>query len=90
MRNSRLIVGIIMALAFVGLLLWRTLASQQAECRICVAYNSKHYCAAASAASNREAIRAAQTTACGPITNGMDEITACGNSVPTSEVCRTR
>jgi hypothetical protein len=82
-------VGVLIVLAFVGYLLWSTLASQAAECRVCVVYKGRRNCATASAASTKEATRNAQTTACGVLAAGMNEGIACGNTQPAVE-CKTR
>lgn len=75
---------------FVGFLLWTTLGAQQVECEICVEYNGQRNCATASNETEEAAVAAAQTTACGPITGGMNDVIACGNAVPVVRQCRTR
>jgi hypothetical protein len=90
MRNRRVLIGVAVAIAFVGYLLWSTLASQRSECKVCVAYKNGRNCATASAASNTEASRNAQTTACGVLVAGMNDAIACGNAAPESVECRGR
>ena len=75
-------------LLLVGLLLWSTLASQRVECSVTVEFQDQRNTATASAASEADAIREAQTTACGPITRGMNDVIACGNRPPISRQCR--
>jgi hypothetical protein len=82
--------AIIAVLAFAAYLLWSTLASQRDECRVCVEFNGRTNCATASAASAAEAERSAQTTACGPLTSGMNEGIACSRRKPLSATCRRR
>ena len=86
--------GTIITLAlFVGLgaiLLWSTLRTQTAECRLCVEFGGGRNCATASAASEEEAARSAQTTACGVLANGMSETIACQAQPPVERSCRTR
>ena len=89
MRNMRLVVAVVVV-AFIGYLLWSTLAAQAAECRVCVAYGSGRNCATASAASDKEAVRSAQTTACGTLAHGMNEAIACGNAPPLVREFKTR
>jgi hypothetical protein len=88
MRNKRVLVGVVIVLAFVGYLLWSTLALQRSECRVCVAYKGRRNCATASAASKSEAMRNGQTTACGVLASGMNDAIACGNEVPDASECR--
>ncbi len=90
MRKTRTLIGLLIVAAFFGYLLWSTLTSQAAECRMCVAYNGGRNCATASAATVKEARRNAQTTACGVLARGMNESIACGNTVPIGEECKTR
>lgn len=78
---------------FVGLgavLLWSTLRTQVAECELCVEFGGQRNCAVASAASEDEAARSAQTTACGTIANGMSETIACQAVPPVQRSCRAR
>ena len=75
---------------FVVLLLWSTMASQQAECEVCVEFKGRRNCATASAATEAEAARSAQTTACGTISSGMAESVLCGDVAPVSRRCQTR
>lgn len=76
---------------FVGLgavLLWSTLRTQSAECRVCVEFAGGRNCATASAASEEEAARSAQMTACGVLTGGMNESIACNNRPPVERSCQ--
>ena len=86
--GSRL--AIVVVLAFAAYLLWSTLASQRDECRVCVEFSGRTNCASASAASAAEAERSAQTTACGPVTSGMNEGIACSRRRPLTVACRRR
>ncbi|HXE57289.1 MAG TPA: hypothetical protein VNK43_04755 [Gemmatimonadales bacterium] len=90
MTSRTKIVTVALILAFVALLLYGTLASQRAECEVCVEFRGGRNCASASAASEAEAAAAAQTTACGPLARGMDASIACGRTPPVTRVCRAR
>lgn len=89
MKRGTIVILLLVA-AFAALLLFNTLSAQKVECDVCVDYNGKHNCATASHNSTDEAKGAAQTTACGPITSGMNESIACGRALPASVTCRTR
>ncbi|HEY0971507.1 MAG TPA: hypothetical protein VGE02_11125 [Gemmatimonadales bacterium] len=82
------IITLILFIGLGGVLLWSTLRSQTAECTVCVEFNGQRNCATASAASEDEATRSAQTTACGVLTNGMNETIACQNRPPVQRSCR--
>jgi hypothetical protein len=74
-----------------GVLLWfNTVSAQKAECTVCVEFNGKRNCAAASHENEAEAKRSAQTTACGVLAFGMDQSIACGRTPPISAQCKTR
>ncbi len=75
-------------LTFAAFLLWTTLSSQRVECTVTVTFNDTRNSATASAASESDATREAQTAACGPIANGMNESIACGRIPPISRQCR--
>jgi hypothetical protein len=83
------VLTLLVILAFGGFLLWSTLSSQRAECTVTVAFNDGRNSATASAASEAEATREAQTAACGPLAHGMNESIACGRIPPVSRQCRS-
>jgi hypothetical protein len=76
-------------LAFVAFLLWTTLSSQRAECSVTVEYQGRSETGRASGASEADALREAQTAACGPITGSMNDRIACSNTPPVTRHCRT-
>ena len=82
--------GLVLAalIAFVAFLLWTTLSAQKVECRMCVEFGNGRNCATATAATEEEAARSAQSTACGVLAHGMTASVACANTVPVSRQCR--
>ena len=81
--------GLLAVLALVGFLLWSTLASQHVECTVVVSFAGAESNGTASAASEADALREAQTTACGPVTQGMNDRIACSRVPPVTQHCRT-
>ncbi len=79
---------LLVVLAFGGFLLWSTLASQRVECTVTVAFGNNRGSGSASAASEEDAMREAQTAACGPLTRGMNDRIACSRIPPVSRQCR--
>jgi hypothetical protein len=73
---------------FVAFLLWSTLSSQRAECSVAVEFQGRQGSGTASGASEEDALREAQTAACGPITGSMNDRIACGKVPPASRHCR--
>ena len=88
--TGRRVLIILAVAAFVAFLAWTTLSAQKVECQVCVEFGGGRNCAMATAEDEREAIRSAQTTACGPLAHGMDASIACGNSPPVKRECHGR
>ena len=79
---------LLVVLTFAGFLLWSTMSSQRVECTVTVAFGNAQNTATASAASEADATREAQTAACGPLAQGMNESIACSRIPPVSRTCR--
>jgi hypothetical protein len=88
MRRSTMVTLLVLA-AFAVLLLYSTLASQRAECRVLVEYEGQRNGATASGATVEDAEREARTAACGPMARGMNASIACSNTPPVEKECRT-
>lgn len=86
-RKQRTVIAIAVIVAFVGLLVWSTFSAQTVGCEVCVEFNGGRNCAKATAATEAEAARSAQTTACGPLASGMDESIKCDNTPPVTRAC---
>lgn len=89
MTNRGRLLALLVLLAFAAILLWSTLSSQRAECTVTVAYGGARNSGTASAASEADAEREAQTAACGPLAQGMNDRIACGRAVPITKRCRS-
>ena len=81
--------GLLAVLALVGFLLWSTLASQHVECSVVVSFGGAEGNGTASAATESDALREAQTTACGPLAEGMNDRIACSRIPPVTKHCRS-
>jgi hypothetical protein len=82
-------VTVLLLLGFVAFLLWSTLSAQRAECSVAVQFQGRSGTGSASAGSEEDAVREAQTAACGPITGSMNERIACAKERPVSRRCRS-
>ncbi len=82
------IITIVLVVAFIVFLAWTTISAQRVECEICVEFGGQRNCASATAVTEDEAARSAQTTACGPLVRGMDDSIACSNRPPVARQCR--
>jgi hypothetical protein len=89
MTNRGKLFTLLALLGFAALLLWSTLSSQRVQCTVTVAFAGRQGEASASAASEVDAVREAQTAACGPLADGMDESIACSRVAPVRRQCRT-
>jgi hypothetical protein len=89
MTNRGKLFTLMLLLAFAAMLLWSTLSSQRVECTVAVAYAGTEGEGSASAASEVDAAREAQTAACGPLTKSMDERIACNRIPPARRQCRS-
>lgn len=88
MRRSTVVTLLALA-AFAAILLYNTLTSQRAECRVLVEYEGQQNGAVASGATAEDAEREARTAACGPMAKGMNASIACSNTPPLERECRT-
>jgi hypothetical protein len=88
MRHRGTLLTLLALLALGAFLLWSTLASQHVECTVTMAFGGTRGTGTASAASEGEAMREAQTAACGPLTQGMNDRIACSRTRPVSQRCR--
>ncbi len=84
------VITLLLGAGFVGLLLYSTLEAQQVECHACVIFNGTENCATASARDETEALRSVVNTACGTLSQGMDESIRCAGMPPQRPQCRTR
>ena len=75
--------------AFIAFLLYATLEVQRVECTVTVDFQGERRTATASGASEESATEQAQTAACGPLVQGMDESIACSRRPPATVQCRT-
>ena len=87
-RSTLLTLGAIGAV--LALFYFLTAARATEECTMCMEFQGRTNCATASGPTRDEAREGAQTTACGPLVQGMNETIACGNTPPKTLQCRTR
>jgi hypothetical protein len=88
MRRPGKLLALVAVLLFAAFLLWSTLASQHVECTVEVAFAGGQGRGTASAGSQADAVREAQTAACGPLAQGMNDRIACSRIPPVSTNCR--
>ena len=89
MASRRTFLMLATVAAFIALLAYTTLGSQNVECHVVMQYDGRQNAATASAANAEDAERQARTAACGPIAPGMEGSIACTNRPPVERSCRT-
>jgi hypothetical protein len=88
MTSRARLVTVIAIVAFIAFVVYSTLEVQRVECTVTVNFQGQERTATASGATEESAAEQAQTTACGPLVQGMDESIACSRRPPTSRQCR--
>jgi hypothetical protein len=83
-------ISLVVIAAIAALFFYMTTARASTECEVCISFHGQTNCASAVGQTEKDALQGAQTTACGPITSGMDQTIACGRTAPVSTRCRTR
>jgi hypothetical protein len=87
-RSTLYTIAVIAGIA--ALFFFMTAGTAREECRVCMNFRGRVNCATAAGPTREAATETARTTACGPITSGMNDAIACGNTPPASVQCRTR
>jgi preprotein translocase subunit Sss1 len=86
--NKGTLIGLIIAIGFIGFVVYTSMANVAISCEVCIEYNGGSDCRTAAAPTAAEAISAAQNTACGIVGRGsMNDAIACGRVTPTSTMC---
>lgn len=87
-RSTLYTIAVIAGIA--AMFFFMTAGTAKQECRVCMEFNGRSNCATAAGPTADAATETAKTTACGPITSGMNDVIACGNRMPASVQCRPR
>jgi hypothetical protein len=80
----------LVVLAVIGLVAFIVIGSMarvHRSCQICLTFHGQTACRGGAGATNREAMSAARTVACGVMANGMDQVIECENTQPDSVEC---
>ncbi len=90
MSKRAAIVLLIISFAFIGYVIYGSMARVESECEVCVEFGARLDCRTAAGATESEARQTAQMTACGLLARGMDQSIACQRTVPRSVRCTGR
>ena len=80
--NRTAILGIVFLVGIFGVILYTTMQTSRYRVKVCMQYQGLSNCAIASGASEKDAKRAAITTACAIIAGGVTGTIACESSEP--------
>lgn len=78
------LIGILLALAILGAIVYTTLGNQEFRCEVCMSYKGQSSCRIASARTRETAERSARENACAQISGGSFDSARCANAEPTS------
>ena len=85
-RNLTATVAILVPVA--GFVVYSSFRVSSVECQVCMRFDGRESCRAASAAGREEALRAAVDNACALLTSGMTETIRCQRGEPAKTECR--
>jgi hypothetical protein len=88
MTSRARLLAVLVIVGFIAFLAYATLEVQRAECTVTVEFQGGRRSATASGATEESAAEQAQTAACGPLVQGMDESIACSRRPATARQCR--
>ena len=86
--NRGVAIAVLLVFAgFVAYVVVSASAERAVRCEVCVTFKGLDNCATASATSEQEAARSAQSTACATISGGVTDGIACDKTPPRQRSC---
>jgi len=83
----RVIVGLLLAAAFVGAMVFAIHREAQVECQVCQEFRGASACRTSAAVDRNSAISGAVTAACAVLSGGVTDGIRCGATRPRSVTC---
>lgn len=83
----RLVIGSVLAAAFVGVLWFATLQQARVTCDVCIAFEGRQACESAAAVDRERALMQATTSACAQLSSGVTAGIRCNGTPPLSSRC---
>ena len=81
-RTTGILIGVIVVLAFIGLLTYSMFGLRQNRVEVCMTWNGRTECAKAAGASQQESVRTATDKACALLASGMTDSMNCTHANP--------
>jgi hypothetical protein len=83
----RTAIGALLALLFLGALLYASLTANAVTCEVCIEFAGRQACRTGSASTRAEAVYGATTNACAILSDGVTDGIRSGNTQPSLERC---
>ena len=87
--RKNLIAALVVLIPIVGFVVYSSFQVSAVECEVCMRFDGRMMCRAASAATRDEALRSASDNACALLTSGMTNTIRCNQSDPVRTECRS-
>ncbi len=87
-RTVRTVAGVLVAVGFVGLVVYRSLHTGGYRCEVCVTFNGRQACRVVEGGTEAEARAGAVNNACAVLAAGVTETLACERTVPDYLKCQ--
>lgn len=84
---QRTLLGVLLALGLFGALVYMTIAQADVRCEVCIVFQGRQACEAATAPDREQAQLQATATACSMLTGGVTESIRCSKTLPQSLYC---
>lgn len=86
-RLARIVVGLLVAAAFVALVVYRSLHSAGYRCDVCITFHGRQACRTVEGPSESDARASAVNNACAVLAAGITDTLACERTVPDFARC---
>jgi hypothetical protein len=86
--RKTLVAAVVVLVPIAAFVVYSSFQVSAVECEVCMRFDGRETCRAASAASREEALRSATDNACALLTSGMTNTIQCHQSPPTKTACR--
>ena len=87
--RKNLVAALVVLVPIAGFVVYSSFQVSAVECQVCVRFDGREMCRAASAATRNEALRSATDNACALLTSGMTNSIRCQQGEPLKTECRS-
>jgi len=85
---ARVITGVVLAAAFIAVLILSLMKEAQVECEVCIEFGGARACRTTIGSSRERAVSGATSNACAVLSSGVTAGIQCGNTPPSSVRCK--